>query len=99
MLRNLERRDAPQARPARPVKRPQIKQPAAKQPAAKPRPRHKARKGLVRPPAAVGWRTTDAGEIALRRWRDSYQSGALRALGDRHPIYSTFRGRSGPHGP
>ncbi|HWF94555.1 MAG TPA: DEAD/DEAH box helicase, partial [Xanthobacteraceae bacterium] len=46
------------------------------------------------PPAAEGWRTTDAQEIALRRWRGSTEIIAIEALEGEHPIFGTFRTRS-----
>jgi superfamily II DNA or RNA helicase len=88
MLQKIARRDAPEVRPARSMK------PSA----VKPRPRRKARKVLDRPPAAEGWRTTDEEEIALRRWRGSTEIVAIEALEAEHPIFGTFRARSGTGG-
>jgi superfamily II DNA or RNA helicase len=69
------------------------------QPAKKPV-RRKARTGAVldRPPAPEGWRTTDAEEIELRRWRGSTEITAIEALDGEHPIFGTFRTRSGTGG-
>jgi hypothetical protein len=54
----------------------------------------RARAVLDRPPAAEGWRTSDADEIALRRWRGSTEIIAIEALEREHPIFGTFRTRS-----
>src|SRR5580693_1594938 len=54
----------------------------------------RARAVLDRPPAAEGWRTTDAEEIELRRWRGSTEIIAIEALDGEHPIFGTFRTRS-----
>jgi superfamily II DNA or RNA helicase len=54
----------------------------------------RARAVLDRPPAAEGWRTSDADEIALRRWRGSTEITAIEALDGEHPIFGTFRTRS-----
>jgi superfamily II DNA or RNA helicase len=68
------------------------------QPKKPPRRKGRARAVLDRPPAAEGWRTTDADEIALRRWRGSTEILAIEALEDGHPIFGTFRTRSGSGG-
>jgi superfamily II DNA or RNA helicase len=88
MLQKIARRDLPKVRPQRPVKRPPVKQ----------RPSRKARAVLDRPPAAEGWRTTDEDEIALRRWRGSTEIVGIEALEAEHPIFGTFRARSGTGG-
>jgi hypothetical protein len=82
MLHKLDRRDA------HPTKQrtPKLRAP------------RKARAVLDRPPAAEGWRTTDADEIALRRWRGSTEIVAIEALEAEHPIFGTFRARSGSGG-
>jgi hypothetical protein len=75
----------------------QIERPS--QPAKKPvRRKGRARAVLDRPPAAEGWRTTDAEEIELRRWRGSTEIIGIEALDDEHPIFGTFRTRSGTGG-
>ncbi|HLH88954.1 MAG TPA: DEAD/DEAH box helicase [Xanthobacteraceae bacterium] len=53
---------------------------------------------LDRPPSPQGWRTTDEDEIALRRWRGSTDILAIEALEAEHPIFGTFRARSGTGG-
>ena len=58
----------------------------------------RARVVLDRPPAAEGWRTTDAEEVELRRWRGSIEIIAIEALDGEHPIFGTFRTRSGTGG-
>jgi superfamily II DNA or RNA helicase len=69
------------------------------QPTRKPvRRKGRARAVLDRPPAAEGWRTTDADEIALRRWRGTTEIIAIEALDGEHPIFGTFRSRSGTGG-
>src|ERR1700730_12648381 len=83
MLRNLAVRRA--ARPPRPAEK------AVRR-------KGRARAVLDRPPAAEGWRTTDAEEIALRRWRGSTEIIAIEALGGETPVFGTFRTRSGTGG-
>src|SRR5437879_2169226 len=69
------------------------------QPSKKPaRRKGRAKAVLDRPPAAEGWRTSDADEIALRRWRGSTEIVAIEALEAEHPIFGTFRTRSGTGG-
>ncbi|HEY2135612.1 MAG TPA: DEAD/DEAH box helicase [Xanthobacteraceae bacterium] len=69
-------------------------------PATKPRKprgatkRGRARTVLDRPPAQQGWLTTDADEIALRRWRGRTEIVAISALETDHPYFGTFRTRS-----
>jgi hypothetical protein len=41
-------------------------------------------------PRPVGWRTTDADEIALRRQRAGAEPMAVRNLHSAEPIFSTF---------
>jgi len=60
--------------------------------------RGRARAVLDRPPSPQGWRTTDEDEIALRRWRGSTDILAIEALEAEHPIFGTFRARSGTGG-
>jgi SNF2-related domain/Helicase conserved C-terminal domain len=48
---------------------------------------------LDRPPAPQGWRTSDAEEIELRRWRGRTEIMAVEAL-EREEIFGTFRARS-----
>src|SRR6202163_4025549 len=82
----LQKLAVPQnARPSRPAKKPA-------------RRKGRAKAVLDRPPAAEGWRTTDADEIALRRWRGSTEITAIEALESEHPIFGTFRTRSGTGG-
>jgi superfamily II DNA or RNA helicase len=72
-------------------------------PATKSLKRRAARKGsrartvLDRPPAQ-GWRTTDEEEVALRRWRGRTEIAAIEALEPEHPVFGTFRTRSGTGG-
>lgn len=47
-----------------------------------------------RPPPLQGWRTTDADEIALRRWRGRTEIGTIEALEPRFPFFGTFRVQS-----
>jgi SNF2-related domain/Helicase conserved C-terminal domain len=70
---------------------PQPTKPPTKKPARR---KGRARAVLDRPPAAEGWRTSDAEEIALRRWRGSTEIVAIEALEGEHPIFGTFRSRS-----
>src|ERR1700681_1270634 len=78
----LQKLAVPQnARPSRPAKKPA-------------RRKGRAKAVLDRPPAAEGWRTSDADEIALRRWRGSTEIIAIEALDGAHPIFGTFRTRS-----
>ncbi len=58
----------------------------------------RARAVLDRPPPAEGWRTTDGDEIELRRWRGSTEIAAIEALEADHPVFGTFRTRSGTGG-
>jgi superfamily II DNA or RNA helicase len=82
MRRNLAvRQDEPSPPPAQKLKKPA-------------RGKGRARAVLDRPPAAEGWRTTDAEEITLRRWRGSTEIVAIEALEGEHPIFGTFRTRS-----
>ncbi len=59
--------------------------------------RARARKVLERPQPA-GWRTSDEDEIALRRWRGQTEILAVEALEPVHPLFGTFRVRSGSGG-
>jgi superfamily II DNA or RNA helicase len=61
--------------------------------ARKRKPRH-ARAVLDRPPAPQGWRTSDAEEIELRRWRGRTEILGVEALEAGHPVFGTFRIRS-----
>jgi superfamily II DNA or RNA helicase len=83
MLRNLALKQAEP--PSQPTRKP-------------PRRKGRARAVLDRPPAPEGWRTTDAEEIELRRWRGSTEITAIEALDGEHPIFGTFRTRSGTGG-
>jgi hypothetical protein len=58
------------------------------------RKRSKARKVLEKP-QVVGWKTSDADEIALRRWRGSAEIAKIEALEPQFGPYGTFRVRSG----
>src|SRR5271154_4535895 len=55
-------------------------------------------KVLDRPPPQRGWKTSDADEIALRRWRGTTEIVAIEALEQDAPIFGTFRVRSGSGG-
>ena len=55
----------------------------------------KARIVLDRPPPLQGWRTTDADEIALRRWRGRTEIVAIESQEPEHPFFGTFRVQSG----
>jgi hypothetical protein len=59
------------------------------------RPVSKSRTVLDRPPPQRGWKTTDADEIALRRWRGTTEIVAIEALEPDAEIFGTFRVRSG----
>jgi hypothetical protein len=72
--------------------------PPAEKPKQLMRRKGRARAVLHRPPAAEGWRTTDAEEIALRRWRGSTEIIAIEALDAEQPMFGTFRTRSGTGG-
>ena len=61
--------------------------------ARKRRPRH-AHAVLDRPPAPQGWRTSDAEEIELRRWRGRTEITAVEALEGGQPLFGAFRVRS-----
>jgi hypothetical protein len=52
---------------------------------------------LERPPL-LGWRTSDADELALRRWRGSTEIIAIETLEPDHPVFGTFRAQSGSSG-
>jgi hypothetical protein len=59
------------------------------------RARHtKAGAVLDRPPPAQGWLTTDADEIAVRRWRGRTEIIEIEAVESDHPVFGTFRTRS-----
>jgi superfamily II DNA or RNA helicase len=58
------------------------------------RKREHARAVLDRPPAPQGWRTSDAEEIELRRWRGRTEIAAVEALEAGQTIFGTFRVRS-----
>jgi len=55
----------------------------------------KARAVLDRPPPLQGWRTTDADEVALRRWRGRTEIVAIEELEPKQPIFGAFRVQSG----
>lgn len=57
-----------------------------------------ARTVLDRPAPARGWLTTDEGEIAIRRWRGRTEITEIEALESEHPVFGTFRTRSGTGG-
>jgi hypothetical protein len=59
------------------------------------RPAPKSRTVLDRPPPQRGWKTTDADEIALRRWRGATEIVTIEALEPDAEIFGTFRVRSG----
>jgi superfamily II DNA or RNA helicase len=54
----------------------------------------RARKVLERPRVA-GWRTSDADEVEIRRWRGRTEILAVEALEPAHPVFGTFRVESG----
>ena len=54
----------------------------------------RARTVLERPAAPLGWDTSDAHEIELRRWRGRTEITAVEPLEPGHPIFGTFRTRS-----
>src|SRR5262245_3627755 len=58
------------------------------------RKRRHARTVLDRPPAPLGWRTSDTEEIELRRWRGRTEITAVEALEAGQPMFGTFRVRS-----
>jgi SNF2-related domain/Helicase conserved C-terminal domain len=58
----------------------------------------RARAVLDRPPSPLGWLTSDEDEIELRRWRGRAEIVGIEALEPEHPIYGTFRIRSGTGG-
>jgi superfamily II DNA or RNA helicase len=72
--------------------------PAPPPAAGKRRPAPKSRTVLDRPPPLKGWSTTDADEIALRRWRGTTEIVAIEALEPEHPVFGTFRAQSGSGG-
>ena len=59
------------------------------------RPAPKSRTVLDRPPPQRGWKTTDADEIALRRWRGATEIVTIEALEPDAENFGTFRVRSG----
>jgi len=60
--------------------------------------RTNARAVLERPALAQGWLTTDDDEIAVRRWRGRTEIIEIEALESDHPVFGTFRTRSGTGG-
>src|SRR5262245_4462436 len=62
------------------------------------RKRKAARAVLDRPPAPQGWRTSDAEEIELRRWRGRTEIVAIEALEPEQRVFGTFRIQSGSGG-
>ena len=67
---------------------------SGKRAGARKRKPRQARAVLDRPPAPQGWRTSDAEEIELRRWRGRTEIAAVEALEAGHPVFGTFRIRS-----
>jgi superfamily II DNA or RNA helicase len=65
--------------------------------ARKRKPGH-ARTVFDRPPAPQGWRTSDAEEIELRRWRGRTEIVAIEALEPEQRVFGTFRIQSGSGG-
>jgi superfamily II DNA or RNA helicase len=53
---------------------------------------------LDKPPAPQGWRTSDAEEIELRRWRGRTEIVAIEALEPEHRLFGSFRVQSGSGG-
>jgi len=62
------------------------------------RAKSKSRTVLDRPPLAQGWKTSDADEIALRRWRGTTEIVAIDALEPGEQIFGTFRAQSSGSG-
>src|SRR5262245_34027456 len=60
--------------------------------------RARARAVLDKPPAPQGWRTSDAEEIELRRWRGRTEIVAIEALEPEHRLFGAFCIRSGSGG-
>ena len=54
----------------------------------------RARSVLDRPPQLQGWNTSDADEIALRRWRGRTEITGIEALDLKHRVFGSFRVRS-----
>jgi hypothetical protein len=78
-------RDSHTAAPGEPVSRSGRRKGARK--------RKAARTVIERPPAPQGWRTSDAEEIELRRWRGRTEILGVEAL-ESEDIFGTFRVRS-----
>ena len=55
----------------------------------------RARTVLDRPPQLQGWNTSDEDEVALRRWRGRTEITEIETLDPNHPVFGTFRVRSG----
>src|SRR5262245_6915859 len=62
------------------------------------RKRKRARAVLDRPPAPQGWRTSDAEEVELRRWRGRTEILGVEALEAEQRLFGTFRVKSGSRG-
>src|SRR5256885_8518198 len=76
----------------------QAKKPGTKKPGAgKALRTTKARAVLDKPPQQ-GWRTTDADEIALRRWRGRTEIVAIEPMEPEQQLFGTFRAQSGSGG-
>jgi superfamily II DNA or RNA helicase len=52
-------------------------------------------RAVLQRPGPQGWLTTDADEIALRRWRGQTEISAIAALEPSFPVFGTFRVGSG----
>jgi superfamily II DNA or RNA helicase len=70
-----------------------LETPASEPNKRKARGRKAARAVLDRPPAPQGWRTSDAEEIELRRWRGRTEIAGVEAL-EPDAVFGTFRVRS-----
>src|SRR5579862_6012874 len=77
---------------ATPVRSKFRKKPAARKPA-----KSRARK-VLESPRPVGWKTSDAEEIELRRWRGRTEIESIEALEPAFGLFGTFRVRSGSGG-
>ena len=78
-----------------------LKPPLPNKPAKpRPSPRKKTRAKTVldRPPAPLGWDTSDSDEIEMRRWRGRTEILTVAALEPEHGLFGTFRTTSASGG-
>jgi superfamily II DNA or RNA helicase len=87
MLKDQQNSVSKQAAPSNGVANPPAKR------EAKPGKGH-ARAMPDRPPAIVGWSTTDEQEIDLRRWRGRTEIAEVDVLEPKQPVFGRFRVRS-----